>query len=487
VIRTSLLRLLAVPAIEVSTTSRFWTAYRQAVALDTCAAADRCAHRQQRLAALLTRARDTSLHRERLALAGLPEEPVPPDDAFNCLAQLTPIAKSKLRRHFPDGATTPVGAADRTYISTSGTTERLTVVADFDKRDAGRAAGYHALQIALGADVGLRCVEIPPNACNVICGVGDGESTPTLAQQLWTAWRAGKLFTRETRADLNGWVERRVLQHRETLAPIPPAPAEPLRAVLDRRLADAARIRPAHLSALPQYLLWLGERLRATGQSWPFLRAVSPYGGLASPRMSDRIAAGFGVPFRNLYGTNELGVIAASCGHGLHVLEDMFVVEVLSDGLPVADGECGELVITDLMNTAMPLIRYRVGDVGRVLAGPCPCGRQTQRIAVLGRVQEQLETPHGLLSAADVVDAFFEDPGVSNLRVDEFAPGRFDVSVVPNADGPPPDLAACQERFATLHGAVRQMTCRTAAYLQPESSGKYKLVFPARRTAELVR
>ncbi|HUQ69960.1 MAG TPA: hypothetical protein VM165_10580 [Planctomycetaceae bacterium] len=488
-IRATILRKLLLPAIEFCTASRFWTEYCDAARLDFASESRLQELRKRRLAALLNTACATRLHRERLVSAGISdsETQVAPEQAFDVLNRLAPIAKAELRRNFPDGVTTPLGSADRTYISTSGTTERLTVVADFNKRDARRSAGFHSLRIALNADVGIRCVEIPPNACNVVCGLEDGQPSPSLIEHCWSAFRRGQLFSRESRAEIHGWVERRLLQHRQTLRPISPCPADSLRSVLDERLTEATRERPTHLCALPQYLLWLADRMRARGVAIPSLQAVSPYGGLASPRMVDRIESGFGVPFRNLYGTNELGVIAASCGQSLHILDDMFVVEIMTEGRPVADGELGEIVVTDLHNTAMPLIRYRVGDVGRIMPGPCGCGRHTQRLEVLGRVQEMLETPLGPLPAATVADAFFQDAGVSNLRVEELAPGRFEASLVTSPDGPSPDLAACRDRFAALHGGVRQLTCRTAAYLQPETSGKYKLVLPVRRSVESIR
>ncbi len=486
-VRNFLLRWLALPAIERSTGARFWTDYRQAAQLDFASDVQRNEFRQAKLAAILTAACATSFHRERLDQAAMPIEAVTPTQSFEQLSRLTPIGKNDLRRNFPDGVTTSIASADRTYLSTSGTTDRLTVVADFDKRDSRRAAGFHAAKIALNADVGIRSVEIPPNACNVVCGLGDGQSPPSILTHCWSALRRGQLLSRESRAEIHGWVERRVLQHRQTLRPIAPGPAESLCPELDDRLAEAAQQRPTHFSALPQYLLWLADRKRSRGIAWHSLQAVSPYGGLASPRMIERIEAGFNVPFRNLYGTNELGVMAASCGQSLHLLDTLFVVEILRDGRPVPDGDLGEIVVTDLKNFAMPLIRYRVGDVGRIVTGRCSCGRSTPRLEVLGRVQEMLEAPCGPVPAADVADVFFQDHGVSNLKVEEFAPARFEISIVANPDGPRPNLEACRERFAALHGAVRQVTCRVAAFLQPEPSGKYKLVIPARRAVETVR
>jgi phenylacetate-CoA ligase len=78
---------------------------------------------------------------------------------------------------------------------------------------------------------------------------------------------------------------------------------------------------------------------------------------------------------------------------GLHVQEDHFVVEVIdpADGSPVAPGAEGELVFTTLTKEALPLIRYRTGDIGRLVEEPCRCGRTTVRLSGLrGRQDDML-------------------------------------------------------------------------------------------------
>ena len=86
----------------------------------------------------------------------------------------------------------------------------------------------------------------------------------------------------------------------------------------------------------------------------------------------------------------EAGLIGAGCRScdGLHVPEDHLLVEVLDDGgVSVAPGEKGELVVTTLRREAMPLIRYRIGDVTAMVPEPCPCGRTHVRIkGLLGKV-----------------------------------------------------------------------------------------------------
>jgi phenylacetate-CoA ligase len=89
----------------------------------------------------------------------------------------------------------------------------------------------------------------------------------------------------------------------------------------------------------------------------------------------------------NFYGLSEMcgPGVAAECldvRDGLHVHEDHFLVEVVDpeSGAPLAEGEEGELVFTTLAKEAMPLLRYRTGDIGSLTLEPCACGRTTARI-----------------------------------------------------------------------------------------------------------
>ncbi|MFP5221104.1 MAG: phenylacetate--CoA ligase family protein [Acidobacteriota bacterium] len=97
------------------------------------------------------------------------------------------------------------------------------------------------------------------------------------------------------------------------------------------------------------------------------------------------------------YGISEVmgPGVAGEClqKNGLHLNEDHFLPEVIdpATGEPVPDGEVGELVITTLTKEAFPLIRFRTGDLTRILPGPCPCGRTLKRMErVRGRVDDML-------------------------------------------------------------------------------------------------
>lgn len=99
-----------------------------------------------------------------------------------------------------------------------------------------------------------------------------------------------------------------------------------------------------------------------------------------------RIEEMFGVKAYNSFGLSEMNGpgVAFECTYqnGLHIWEDAYIVEILDPETlePVKDGEIGELVMTTLNRTAMPLIRYRTRDLTRFLPGDCSCGRTHRRL-----------------------------------------------------------------------------------------------------------
>jgi len=116
----------------------------------------------------------------------------------------------------------------------------------------------------------------------------------------------------------------------------------------------------------------------------------------ASDAVKDEIAHTWGCEVFEHYGMTETGFGAAvDCrAHaGMHLRERDLIVEIVdpATGNPLPDGKEGEVVVTTLTREAMPLIRYRTGDVSHIIAGDCPCGGTLRR---LGRVHgHALVTP----------------------------------------------------------------------------------------------
>ena len=97
----------------------------------------------------------------------------------------------------------------------------------------------------------------------------------------------------------------------------------------------------------------------------------------------------FGCPVFNRYGCREFSIVATECEHhdGLHIMAEGLYLEI--DEKTKTDDGSGDILVTDLLNFAMPMIRYRIGDRGKLDSSPCKCGRGLPRIqSIDGRVTD---------------------------------------------------------------------------------------------------
>ena len=148
----------------------------------------------------------------------------------------------------------------------------------------------------------------------------------------------------------------------------------------------------------PSYFLHLLDRARELGvdvRSLPL--RVGVFG--AEPwteSMRTRIEEQGGIKAYDIYGLSEIigpGVAGeCMCQAGLHVFEDHFYPEIidLETERPVKDGMEGELVLTTLTKSAMPMIRYRTRDITCILTEACPCGRTMRRIRKISRRSDDM-------------------------------------------------------------------------------------------------
>jgi phenylacetate-CoA ligase len=178
------------------------------------------------------------------------------------------------------------------------------------------------------------------------------------------------------------------------------------------------------MAATPSYMLHLGEVADKMGVSIKndTKLKVGLLGGEPwSIKMRDRIEEWIGVKGYNCYGTSELsGPLFSECSEqdGIHIWGDLAYIEVLDpEGEPCAPGEKGELVITMLQKEALPMVRFKIGDITTIDPEPCPCGRCHPRIQrIFGRVDDMLiirginvfpsQVQHTLLSIPEVGEHF---------------------------------------------------------------------------------
>ncbi len=187
------------------------------------------------------------------------------------------------------------------------------------------------------------------------------------------------------------------------------------------------------LVSTPSYALAIAQAIAETGTTGLRLE-LGLFGGEPwTEAMRDQIEQALGLTAVNFYGLSEMcgPGVAAECQAraGLHVQEDHFAVEVIGPGgRPAAPGTEGELVFTTLTKEAMPLLRYRTGDIGRLLTGACECGRTTARLTGLrGRLDDMLIVRGVNIYPSQVEHLLLSDGGVApHYRLAVERPGPLD-------------------------------------------------------------
>lgn len=155
----------------------------------------------------------------------------------------------------------------------------------------------------------------------------------------------------------------------------------------DPRLAQAvADFQPHAISGMTSAIAhWVDAAADSRSTLRP--RFIATGGELLTEPLRARIAA-LGVPVHDLYGCNELNLVAWECPSGnghYHVCDDAHHVEVLdAKGGEAAVGDWGEVVVTSLFSFAMPFIRYRLGDLARRGPDRCPCGAAYSTLLAIG-------------------------------------------------------------------------------------------------------
>jgi phenylacetate-coenzyme A ligase PaaK-like adenylate-forming protein len=160
-------------------------------------------------------------------------------------------------------------------------------------------------------------------------------------------------------------------------------------------------LQPDILTCTPSYAIRLGEALAEAevvpGEDLNLkagLFGAEPWTQEMRVRLEDLL----GLRALDIYGLSEIigPGVAAECraaANGLHVNEDHFLVEVIDpvSGEPVPDGTPGELVFTTVTKQALPLLRYRTGDIASLRRGTCRCGRTLAKMSkVAGRKDDML-------------------------------------------------------------------------------------------------
>lgn len=194
----------------------------------------------------------------------------------------------------------------------------------------------------------------------------------------------------------------------------------------------------------------------------------------------------FKCPVYNRYGCREFAVIASECDahQGLHVNAENLLVEVVRNGRSGID-EDGEIVITDLRNFGMPLIRYRIRDMGRILGGSCTCLRGLPLMELSGgRITDFLVATNGSRVSGIVIATYVitNIPGLRQVQFVQNEHGSVTVNVVKGKEWSPQTLADLTARVHKYLGSDMRLQLIFRDDIPLEKSGKYRFAISTPHT-----
>jgi phenylacetate-CoA ligase len=228
------------------------------------------------------------------------------------------------------------------------------------------------------------------------------------------------------------------------------------------------------------YLLCLHARRNKRNLRRIGIKTVFVTGEVLFPHQRELISETLNCPVADGYGGRESGFIAHECPQGgMHIMADATIVETVDpDGRAVAEGEPGEIVVTDLYSREAPFLRYATGDIGVLSSRWCSCGRPLPLLEKIeGRTTDFVIAPDGtILHALSVIYILREIEGIEQFRVRQNAISRFHVQIVRNPRYQVESESRIRDGLRRRLRAPVEVDIEYLANLPADASGKFRQV-----------
>ncbi|MBQ5382907.1 MAG: phenylacetate--CoA ligase [Treponema sp.] len=177
------------------------------------------------------------------------------------------------------------------------------------------------------------------------------------------------------------------------------------------------------LCATSSYALLLAEQVesRGIGENIKLKKGI-----IGSERWGDkmrsRIQRILGIELYDIYGLTEcygpgIGINCDKSENGIHIFDDYVYIEILDPqtGVPVPEGQIGEITLTTLVKEGAPLFRFRTHDLASFITEKCPCGRTYPKISqILGRSDDMVKVKGNIIFPSTIEDVIKSVPGTSS-------------------------------------------------------------------------
>lgn len=350
------------------------------------------------------------LYRRKYDAAGITPADIRTLADFQRLPLLT---KSELQAGFPSEILSRrVNPEDCYVVSTSG--------------QSGSPVRLYRRKIELSILPALYLLAYPwiPSLVKLLTGVNAGRKTTLILpeDESYDLYRAIKMLYK---------IPLR-LRNKYQYIPTEAEPGEQLKAISEHRPDVIA----SDLTALRNILTFA----RAHKLPVPPVKLLFIGSELIDGHARAQLTRAFGAHIIEHYGSEEAGTIAFECpqGEGLHLVWRTNFLELLADGRQVPAGTPGEVVVTNLLNRATPIIRYSgMGDIATINPAPCKCGRKSPLLKMIdGRKVDTFVLPDGRIIHPFVLTVPMEHiPNVWRYQIRQEKADYIRVLVVPTAGG----------------------------------------------------
>lgn len=209
------------------------------------------------------------------------------------------------------------------------------------------------------------------------------------------------------------------------------------------------------------------------------LKVISTTSEMLSDVDRELISKGFGVPVYDSYGLREGGLIGHECEKGtMHCMDEQVILETIDpETLQPTDGE-GELVVTNIVGPAFPVIRYRTGDIVKLSDERCGCGRTLSSVKISGgRAVEFIVTREGKwVVGYSFIYIARSVKGIVKFQVLQEEIGEIEIRLVVDGNFPKDGVEKVRDQASKRLGSDDRIVVNIVDDIQPAPSGKYRPV-----------
>jgi phenylacetate-CoA ligase len=240
------------------------------------------------------------------------------------------------------------------------------------------------------------------------------------------------------------------------------------------------KVKPSLLFGHAHSLFIMSEYIEKIGIEEITPRAILSTSMMLLPHERRKIEEIFKMKVFDRYGSEEVSLIASECDRhqGMHLNIEHLVIEFLDDdNKPVSPGCPGRIVVTDLMNYAMPFIRYEVGDAGVPIERKCNCGRGLPLMdGISGRLADFLIKKDGtkVAGVSLIENTLTKIGGIEQMQIVQDTADHINIKIVAPPEVFPRAADELSMYFKEIFGNGIGIEVEMVSAIQAEASGKYR-------------